>query len=309
MAIVIISRKSDLSAWVSALKNEHPGLDVRIYPDDKDREEIEFALVWKHPCGVFENYPNINCIASMGAGVDHILKDPDLPQEAAITRLVDDHLTLDMSEFVKALVMNHIRGISIYKAQEVKNSWIQHPYRRIQDVRIGIMGMGVLGSNTGITLKKSGFNINGWSQTAKTIDGIEVFAGQEALGNFLAQSDILICMLPLTAQTRNILNRDLFKQLPRNAFVINVARGEHLVDEDLIEMIDSGHLSGASLDVFRVEPLPPNHVFWMHPKVNVTPHVASITDPGSVVPQIIDNYIRLKNNQPLLNTVSRQKGY
>ncbi|WP_162054623.1 2-hydroxyacid dehydrogenase [Pontibacter pamirensis] len=309
MSITIITQGKDLTPWVNALKEKRPELNVRIYPEDTNREDVEFALAWNHPIGAFKKYPNLKCISSMGAGVDHILKDPELPEAAIITRITDPNLAKDMAEFTIALVMNHVRGLSSFKIAEQKQLWKPTGYLRTEDVTVGVMGVGVLGTHVARQLNKIGFKVNGWASTAKELENVEVYVGQNGLNAFLAASDILICLLPLTKETANILNKDTFRKLPEGAFIINVARGEHLVEQDLIEMIDEGHLSGASLDVFREEPLPKQHPFWEHPKINITPHIASITNPATAVSQILDNYDRLKNNEPLTGTVSLTKGY
>lgn len=309
MSVTIITQGKDLTPWVKALKEKRPALDVRIYPDDTNREDVEFALAWNHPIGAFKHYPNLKCISSMGAGVDHILKDPDLPKAAIITRITDPNLAKDMAEFTTALVMNHVRGLSSYKVAEQRQAWEPGKYLRVEDVTVGVMGVGVLGASVASRLKELGFKVVGWARSAKQLDNIEVHVGQDALDAFLATSDILICLLPLTKETANILNRNTFMKLPKGAFIINVARGEHLVEQDLMEMIDAGHLSGASLDVFREEPLPGHHPFWQHPRINVTPHIASITNPATAVSQILENYDRLKNNEPFIGTVSLTKGY
>lgn len=309
MAMILINPWRDVTPWVKALKEERPDLDLRVYPDDSNKDEVEFALVWNHPMGVFKEYPNLKCISSMGAGVDHVLKDPELPESAQVTRVTDEYLTRDMADFTIALIMNHLRGLSFYKVREASQEWKPKSYLRISDVRVGVMGVGVLGAHVASQLYEMGFQVNGWASSEKDIEGVKVFAGNNSLDSFLSQSDILVCLLPLTKETENILNKENFEKLPQNAFIINVARGGHLVEDDLIEMIDSGYLSGASLDVFREEPLPKEHPFWSHPKINVTPHIASVTDPLSVVPLILENYDRARNNKTLLNVVSRQKGY
>ncbi|WP_439882616.1 2-hydroxyacid dehydrogenase [Pontibacter sp. MBLB2868] len=309
MAMILISQGRDMTPWAEALKEKRPELDLRVYPDDSNKEEVAFALVWNHPLGVFKEFPNLKCISSMGAGVDHIMKDPELPANAAITRVTDENLTRDMADFCVALVMNHLRGLAFYKMQEAAHDWQPRHYLNISDVTIGVMGVGVLGAHVASQLSNLGFKVNGWARSKKMIEGVEIFSGDTMLGDFLATSDILICLLPLTKETTDILNRDTFQKLPKNAFVINVARGAHLVDADLIEMIDTGHLSGASLDVFRQEPLPEEHPFWSHPKINVTPHIASVTEPKAVVSLILENYDRVRNNEHLLNVVSPQKGY
>lgn len=308
MSIVIISDR-DPKAWVQAIKSKHPGINLMLYPEDRNREEVEYALVWNHPRGVFKQYPNLKVIASMGAGVDHILNDPEIPKNANITRIVDTQLATDMAEFVLALVMDHLRNLSSHKGQEQERLWKPQPYSRISELKVGILGMGVLGATVAEKLTATGFKVQGWAKSQKEIKNIPVFTGKEELEDFLAATNILVCLLPLTRSTENILNKELFRKLPKNAFLINVARGKHLVEEDLLEMLDSGHLSGAALDVFRTEPLPEEHPFWQHPKILVTPHIASVTKPSAVVSQVLENYEKMKKGGPLKNVVKREKGY
>jgi len=309
MALVIISKKKNQQIWRKALLSLMPDLDVRIYPDDDHREEVDFALVWHPPLGVFKHYPNLKAIASTGAGVDHILKDPSIKEDTIITRVVDDTLTRDMSLYLIAQVMNHVRGIAEYRLRQQVQMWQPENYLSEAKIRIGIMGMGILGTAAAIKFKCLGLRVHGWARNPKNIDDIKVYAGNNEYNEFLNNTDILICLLPLTPGTTNILNRQTFNQLPKEAFLINVARGEHLVDQDLVDAINANHLSGACLDVFREEPLPKEHVFWQHKKINITPHVASITSPEHVAPQILDNYQRLCNGEELTNVVSLTKGY
>lgn len=309
MSIAIIAQGKDLTPWLNALQEKRPELNISIYPNDINREEIEFALAWNHPLGAFKKYPNLKCISSMGAGVDHILKDPNLPEAAVVTRITEPNLAKDMAEFTIALVMNHVRGLTYYKASEQKHLWKPKPYLKSSDITIGVMGMGVLGAHVAKKLKETGFSVNGWAKTVKEIENIAVYVGEDGLNAFLGTADILICLLPLTKETTNILNKDTFRRMPEGAYLINVARGEHLVENDLIEAIDAGHLSGASLDVFREEPLPASHPFWEHPYISITPHIASITNPATAVNQILENYDRFRNNEPLIGTVSLTKGY
>ncbi|MCJ8163404.1 glyoxylate/hydroxypyruvate reductase A [Pontibacter sp. E15-1] len=309
MSIMIFSQRKDVRPWLKALQDARPDLDVRVYPDKRDNSEVTFALAWNHPMGAFRDFPNIKCIASMGAGADHVLKDPELPQDAVVTRIVDENLTHDMGTFTLALALSHLRGLTGYKVHERSHVWWPQRYKRPADVTVGVMGLGVLGAHVAQTLRLNGFTVNGWATAARPLDGVRTFAGAEALPDFLAQADILICLLPLTPSTANILNKETFAKLPQGAYVINVARGEHLVDEDLVEMLDNGHLAGASLDVFRQEPLPAAHPFWSHPRIDITPHIASTTEPASVVGQILANYDRLQRNEALHHVVSRQKGY
>ena len=309
MSLVIISKKSNQQDWIRDLHALEPNLDIAVYANDSAREEVDFALAWHPPLGAFSNYPNLKWISSTGAGVDHILRDPDLPEGIIITRVVDSRLTDDMTSYLVAQVMCQMRNVAHYKLLQTNNEWQPKRYRDKANTNIGIMGFGELGRDAANKFINLGFNVVGWANSEKKAEGIKVFVGKAEFSEFLSNTDILICLLPLTSDTVNILNRDTFNQLPDGAFIINVARGEHLADEDLLAAIDEGKLSGACLDVFRVEPLPKDHKFWHHPKINVTPHIASITSPESVAPQIIENYRRLKEGRPLLNVVSREKGY
>ena len=309
MAFLIVSSKGNEGAWKKELLSLSPTLDVRIYPDDGNKEDIEFALAWNPPLGVFQHYPNLKCIASKGAGADHIMKDPDLPTQVKITRVVDDQLTTDMSAYLLSQVLAYMRSLPAYNRQQEKQLWKQHTYRIPAKTTIGIMGMGVLGQDVARQFLELGFNLKGWTRTSKAIDGVEMLYGKQNLADFLGDLDILICLLPLTKETRNILSAQLFKMLPKGAFLINVARGEHLVEEDLLEAIQSEQLAGACLDVFRKEPLPPDHPFWLNDRIIITPHVASITSIANVAPQVLENYNRLQKGLPLLNEVSRATGY
>lgn len=306
MSFLIVSSQRDPEAWVKALKAEAPGLDLEVYPEVKDPQQVEFVLSWKHPHGIYKDYPNLKVIASMGAGIDHIIEDAGIPETVEITRVIDEQLTKDMSVFVLALILDHLRNLSFHYC---KKEWTRKNYLRPEEVQVGIMGMGVLGVGVAEKLIKNKFNVTGWSRTKKEILGVTTFHGDEQLKDFLKNSQVLVCLLPLTSETENILNNALFEKLPQGAFVINVARGPHLVEEDLLKMIETGHLSGAALDVFRQEPLPGDHPFWKNDKIKITPHIASVTHATSVVPQILENYRRMQEGKKLKHVVSREKEY
>lgn len=309
MSLLIVSPGKDPKPWVEALQNQHPGLNIYVYPEEHDKEEVNFVLAWKHPRGLFKNYPNLKVIASMGAGVDHITSDPELPDNIQITKVVDNMLEEDMGNFVLSLILNYQRDLLIYKKQQAEKSWNPLTYKRNKDVNVGILGLGHLGQTTAKTLAKNGFKVQGFSKTPKDIDQVESFSGEDEMEAFLEKSEILVNLLPLTPETENILNKGLFEKLPKGAYVINVARGEHLVELDLIDMLDQDYLSGAAMDVFWQEPLPDDHPFWEHPKVFITPHIASVTHPNYVVPQIVENYERMMEEEPLKNVVEQEKGY
>lgn len=309
MAIVIIRQDNKIEAWTNALIRANPHLKVYSFLEDHPKEEISMALIWKHPKGTLANYHNLKCISSAGAGVDYIFEDDTVPEHIPITRVVDPYLASDMSEHVMSCIYAELKNFNQYKIQQMQSLWKPAEYRRITDVTVGIMGLGELGALTGADLVKAGFKVQGWSRSKKNIDGIQTFNGKEGLKEFLKKIHFLVCLLPLTPSTAGILNSSLFEQLPKGAYIINVARGGHLVDADLLEYLDNGHLSGACLDVYHQEPLSTSHPFWKHPKIFMTPHYASVSDTNSVVPQIIENYNNILTGKPLHNTVNRLKGY
>jgi glyoxylate/hydroxypyruvate reductase A len=306
---MIIAPGTKVNSWVKHLSRLEPGIDIRVWPDTGDVDEIDFALSWQHPAGEFKKYRYLKCIASLGAGVDHLLADPDLPAAVPVTRVVDDSMAQSMSEYVVLAVLNYCRQFDVYRADQAQRKWQPRIPLLAADMRIGIMGLGQLGKDTAGKLVALGFAVSGWRKTFKTIDGVDCFAGAEALDDFLSRTRILICMLPLTPQTRGILNKKTFDRLPTGAYLINVARGAHLIEDDLLAALNSDQLSGACLDVFETEPLPADHPFWAHPKITVTPHISSITFSREVAPQIIENYRRSQSGQPLLNVVDPRRGY
>ncbi|MCJ7466461.1 MAG: glyoxylate/hydroxypyruvate reductase A [Maribacter sp.] len=308
MAIVIIRQDHKIDAWKTALKAADPNIPVFSYLEDHPVSQIDMALVWKHPQGTLNRYPNLKCIASSGAGVDFIFKD-DYPKKIPITRIVDTMLANDMSEHVIAVIFSYLKNLGQYRLDQIRGIWKPIDYHRVSDYTIGILGVGALGAVLAKDLRNYGFQAQGWARSKKDIAGLPMYVGDGQLPSFLAGTQILVCLLPLTGKTTGILNKQLFGQLPQGAYIINVARGGHLIDTDLVEMIDSGHLSGACLDVYHEEPLPNTHPFWQHDKIHMTPHYASVSDTASVVPQIIENYHRLQKGRPLLHLVSPSKGY
>lgn len=309
MAIVIIRQDGKIEAWKRALRVQNPSVAVYSYLEEHPKESVIMALVWKHPRGSLAQYPNLKCIASAGAGVDYIFEDQDAPQDIPITRVVDPYLASDMSEHVLSVILAELKNFNAYKLQQTAREWKPKQYRRIKDVRVGIMGLGALGALTAKDLTGLGFRVQGWSRNRKEIAGVKTFSGPEDLAVFLKSCEFLVCLLPLTPKTEGILNSQLFYQLPKGSYVINVARGGHLVDQDLLDALDQSQLSGACLDVYHQEPLSKEHPFWTHRKIYMTPHYASVSDTQSVVPQILENYRRLHSGEPLNNEVHRNRGY
>lgn len=286
-----------------------PELEVRLWPEIGDPAEIEYALVWRPEAGLLASLPNLKLILSLGAGVDHLLGDPSLPREVPLVRLVDPYLTDAMSEYVALQVLRLHRHDLDYQVQQRVQIWREIEQKNAGERRVGILGFGEIGEATGRRLAALGFPVSGWSRRERTIPGFTLYAGSEGLPRLLAESEILVCLLPLTAETEGILNARSFARLPRGAGLVNAGRGPHLVEEDLIPALDSGQLSAAALDVFRIEPLPSEHPFWRHPRILVTPHIAGATNPLSAAPVVIDNIRRCAAGRPLVNQVDLRRGY
>lgn len=295
--------------WKKALKAAIPGIEVRIWPEVGSREEVNYVLCWKPPAGVFRGMDNLKAVFSLGAGVDHLAGRLTLPNSVPVVRMVEPALTEGMTEYIIYQVLHFHRHMGEYRAQQARREWRVLTQVRPSERRIGIMGLGVLGREAAEKLCALDFDVAGWSRAKKRIRGVKSFAGSGSLDDFLQRTDILVCMLPLTSETRGIINADKLARLPKGAFVINAARGEHLVEEDLLAALDSGHVAGAALDVFQKEPLPPDHPFWTHSKVIVTPHVASLTNPDTGARAIADNIARCEGGKPPRNVVDFSRGY
>lgn len=308
MTLLFCSTTDRADDWLGELDRRMPGLEVRVWPEMGDPADIDMALVWKPPQGLLASLPNLKLIVSLGAGVESMLLDPTLP-DVPLVRMVSEGLTLDMAGFVALQVLRWHRQLDEYKAQQATATWTQLGHKPASEVTVGFLGLGELGTASAKTLLSMDYRVLGWSRTPKSVDGVESYSGAEGLPRMLAQCDLLVCLLPLTDGTRGILNRDLFAALPRGAVVINAARGGHLVESHLLEALDSGHLRGASLDVFAEEPLPPGHPFWSHPRVHVTPHIAAVTHPSRSAHIVVDAITALRDGRPLPNLVDRKQGY
>lgn len=309
MKLVIVTPKKDVSSWVKSLKQQESDLKVEVYPEDTEREKTEFILTWSPPETIFKEFPNLKVLASMGAGVNHITKLPNIPKDLVITKVNDPLLRTDMATYVLTQCLSHLRRLPEYFQQQQEQNWNELSYRRPEDTRVGIMGIGTIGQTVGELLVKNNFQVSGWSHSEKDLEKIKTFAGKDSFPEFLKPLDIVVCLLPLTAKTKGILNKDVFNQLSKNAYLINVARGGHLVEKDLLEALENEQLAGAALDVFSEEPLPKRHPFWKQPKITLTPHTASVTDPKSVSKTVLENLKRLKEGEPLKDTVNLKKGY
>jgi glyoxylate/hydroxypyruvate reductase A len=298
-----------MSDWVASVHSIDPTLNVEVWPDISDPEDVVLALCWDQPPHVLDQFPNLKCISSIGAGVEHLLNDTTVPVGIPLGRLVDGDLKQSMAEYVMLGVLECFRRFKDYRRQQEQGKWEELQIQHISRLGIGIMGVGEMGEYVAGKLFDFGFRVCGWNRSRELTGNIQVYSGYDELGKFLKGADILVCLLPLTIETENILNAQTFSQLPSGAYLINAGRGGHLVDDDLLLALDSGQLSGALLDVFNEEPLPEQHPFWTHEKITVTPHTASVTNPESASAQLVENYRRVLNNEPLPNLVDIDRGY
>ena len=307
---LLFQSETDPAAWWSAeLGRRMPDLEIRVWPETGAAEDIEFALVWRPPPGLLASLPRLEAIFSLGAGVDHLFSDPDLPRALPITRVVDANLTARMTEYVLFHVLRHHRQHEGYAEAQRAGRWEERSQPASSDRKIGILGLGALGAAAAAALAGLGFDVGGWTRTPREIPGIACFHGPGGLLPLCERSEVLVNMLPLTPETEGLLDARLFDALPRGAVVVNVGRGAHLAEDDLLRALDSGQVSAATLDVFRTEPLPPEHPFWTHPAVTLTPHVASVADPRTVADRVVENIRRSRAGAALLDVVDPAAGY
>src|SRR5579885_571256 len=291
--------------WTGPLASAPVRLNVAVHGrDDYRPQDVDYVLSFRPPPGLLKTFSNLKAVFSLGAGVDGFLADPEYPRHVPLVRFVHPQLSIEMAQYVVMHTLIFHRHQDVFDSAQKEHKWRQMMLPRPTDrTRIGILGFGEIGQLAGARLRDLGFPVAGWSRSRKQVDGIESFAGQEEFDAFLARTDILICLLPLTPQTRGILNARTFARLPRGAMVMNVARGGHLNETDLIAALDSGHLAGAVLDVFQSEPLPEDSPLWAHPRVRVTPHIAAISDPAVTVDMVLSGIGRAERGEPLDNVV------
>lgn len=313
MAVLLIGEIDLTDTWfvqfIAELKKSMPNIDLRVFPDCGEFADFEIALAWKPTQGALQKFPNLKLIISLGAGVAHLLKDPNLPQHISIVRLVSPSQKLQMAEYVNLAVLCFQRRLLDYQQLQKAQQWEYLPVSNAKSFTVGIMGLGAFGSTVAQRLRDNGLSVRGWSRTPKEIAGIDCFDGQEQFKLFLSQCRVLVCLLPITSETENILNLDTFSALPQGAYLVNVGRGQHLVAADLLSALDSGRIAGAFLDSFSTEPLPKDHSFWLHPKIIVTPHIAAAGIPSDFATEVINRINNFHNGQPLDNLVDVSRGY
>ena len=273
-------------------------------------EDIDYALGFRPQPGFLATLPKLKAVFSLGAGVDGFLSDPNFPKTVPLVRFVDNTLSREMAQYAVMHVLMQHRREATFAAAQRQSKWVQQMLpRRTEDTRVGILGLGEIGTVCAERLRELGFAMSGWSRTRKTVDGVKSYTDASEMDTFLAQCDFIVCVLPLTPDTRGILNAATFAKLPKGAYVINIARGGHLVEADLIAALDSGHLSGATLDVFQTEPLPETSPIWKHPKIIATPHVAAISSPAVAAQYVIDGIATMERGERPANIVDMTRGY
>jgi glyoxylate/hydroxypyruvate reductase A len=294
--------------WAQEFARRMPQVAFRTWPEIGDPAQVRFLAAWEPPARVAETFRNLEILFSVGAGVDQF-DFSTLPPELTVVRMVEPGLTTCMCEYVSWAVLSLHREIPLYLHQQRRREWIEHPVRPAATRRIGVMGMGTLGRAALSQLRLLGFDCAGWNRSRRNEPGVRCYAGEAELDEFLARTDILVCLLPLTPQTRGILGRRVFDALPAGAAMVNAGRGAHLVEADLLAALENGQLSAAILDVCEPEPLPQGHPFWDHPRILLTPHVASATQAETAAEALIDNLCRHEAGLPLEGTVDRSRGY
>ncbi len=292
--------------WLAALRTALPQAEIEVWAPGAG--PADYAVVWAPPQQFLDEQPQTKALFNIGAGVD-ALTQLRLPAKTKLVRLDDAGMSVQMAEYVVHALIRHFREFDVYATDVASGKWSFRKPRLREDFPVGIMGLGVLGQRVVRAVQQFEFPVRGWSRSPKELPGVRCYAGEAQFAEFLAETRVLVCLLPLTEETRGIMRRETLSLLQPGGYVINVARGAHLVEEDLIPLIDSGHLAGAALDVFRQEPLPAGHPFWRHPKITMTPHTAARTLRDESVAQIAQKIQRLERGEPIAGVVDHHKGY
>ena len=309
MAILFHCPWDNADQWLAALQSALPNDEFRIWPDVGDPGEIDFAMVWRIPPGALAGFPKLLAISSLGAGVDALIADPELPRNIPIARLIDPLMADRMAEYVCATVLHYHLGLDRYDGQQARKHWQRHPTTDAKDRTVALLGLGQMGQRCAQHLSALGFNLLGWSRSAKEINGVRCSHGAESLQGVLQQASITVLLLPLTAQTENLLDMAAFDVMPKGSYLINCSRGEIVVCDDLLAVLENGRLAGATLDAFVQEPLPGDGPFWVHQKVRVTPHIAALSAPDTAALVLADQVRRARNGQRLAEQVDVDHGY
>jgi glyoxylate/hydroxypyruvate reductase A len=294
--------------WKALFAEHAPDIEWRAWPDIGDPQDITYLAAWLAPDDLQTLLPNLQVVFALSAGVDQ-LDLSRLPETLPVVRLLDPGIGRGMCEYACFAVLSLHRDMVRYRQQQVESRWQAHRLVPANKRRVGVMGLGLQAQQILVSLQNFGFELSGWARSAHQIDGVACYSGSAQLPEFLGQCDILICVLPLTEQTTGILNRELFEQMPKGAALVNMGRGGHLVEQDLLQALNSGQISAAVLDVLQQEPADPAHPFWKHPQIMLTPHIAAMTQPDSAFPGLLENIRRFERGEPMLGQVDRGQGY
>lgn len=314
MTLLIAMTGWDLESWRGRFRRHLPDMVIVALGEPFDRRLVRFAATWKHPEGSLAGLPMLEAIFSLGAGVDHLVTDKRLP-DVPVARVVDPDLTARMSEYIVLHCLIALRQQRRYDRQQAEGLWLDdRDQPAARHVRVGMLGLGVLGQDAAAKLTMMGFDVAGWSRSPKAIPGLSCFSGAEELSAFLARTDILVNLLPATPDTAGFLNRSVFGRLARDGrlgapVIINAGRGASQNEADILSCLDDGTLGHATLDVFRTEPLPADSAFWRHPKVTLTPHNAAMSDPDAICALIAQQVARLDRGEALQHLVEARRGY
>ena len=294
--------------WAEVFARRAPEIDFRIWPDVGDPAQVRFLAAWEPPDDLATRFPNLSVLFSSGAGVDQF-DFAALPAALPVVRMVEPGIVRGMVEYVTHAVLDLHRDMPAYRAQQARGEWRPLPVRTAGERRVGVLGLGSLGQAVLAQLAAFGFDCAGWSRSRPVVDGVACPAGADELGAFLARTEILVCLLPLTDSTRGLLDAAMFSKLPAGASLVHVGRGPQLVANDLLAALAGGQLREAVLDVTDPEPLPPSHALWWHPNIRITPHIASMTQPLSAAEAVLDNLRRFAAGETMLGLVDRTRGY
>lgn len=308
---LLLTTPGDPAPWLKALKAHMPQREVHLWgqTDTTTLAQIPYALVWRPPADFFDELTGLRAIFNLGAGVDALLTHQGMPKDVPIVRIVDGGMAAQMAEYALYGVLHVHRRFDVMADQQKRAAWADPGICDPAETRVGILGLGALALGVIEKLRPFGFSLSGWSRSFRNVEGVQTYAGLESLPAFLRSCDVLIVLLPLTEETRNLLSADRLALLPEGASLINLARGALVDEAALLDRLNSGALRFALLDVFHKEPLPPDHPFWHHPRVIVTPHASAATLPGAAIAQIAANIAALERGEPMAGVVDRQRGY
>ena len=306
MRITFCCADTQAGPWLDDLRTALPEAEVSLW--QPGAPPADYAIVWAPPQAFFDEQPQLKAAFNIGAGVDALLR-LNIALHTQLVRLDDAGMAAQMAEYVCHALIRHYRQFADYESQQRRSEWTQRAIPLRAQMPVGVMGLGVLGQRVARAVAQFDFPVNGWSRSAKQVDGVRCFHGEQGLNDFLAASKVLVSVLPSTPQTRDLLNRNTLSRLKKGGYLINVARGVQVVENDLLALLNEGHLAGAALDVFRTEPLPAAHPLWSHPRVTVTPHIAALTLRAESIAQIAAKIASVEAGEPVAGTVDRQRGY